>query len=204
MSSVQELEELKKRLGIVQPGKKVDTAKAPDLDEDIDKEPSKAATIPVNINKSQKQSVSDNFDLKTNNVRDQDPFGIGIPLSELIPTSNQLRRRMILESYLMRFVDYDMIVSSSPGTALYEGQEYSLNDLSGTVTEDGENFKVIIDMVSQIITPKGKGLLVKVSIFVGDNKIDETIIGGKNQDEIKAQIKILLERARIKYKQMKG
>jgi len=97
-----------------------------------------------------------------------------------------------------------MIVSSSPGTALYEGQEYTLNDLSGTITEDGENFKASIDMVSPLITAKGKGILVKVSIFAGDKKIDETIIGGKNQDEIKAQIKILLERARIKYKQLKG
>jgi len=192
MAGLPELEELKRRLGIIPPGKSSSDQKTSNIDVDINED--RDMSVPV----SDMRKTAANID------RDQDPFGIGIPLSELIPTSNQLRRRMILESYLMRFVDYDMVVSSSPGTALYEGQEYTLNDLSGTITEDGENFKATVDMVSPIITPKGKGLLVKVSIFANGKKIDETIIGGKNQDEIKMQIKILLERARIKYRQMQG
>jgi len=188
MSSVQELEELKKRLGISRADKKDEGAKEPDIANNLEDRTGRHDTS--------KQTYT--------GIRDEDTLGVGVPLRELIPLSEQIRRKMVMENYIMRFVDFDMIVNSSAGTALYEGQEYSLNDLSGAITEEGENFKASIDMVSPIITPKGKGLLVKVSILANGKKIDETIIGGKNQDEIKAQIKILLERARIKYKQMKG
>jgi len=192
MSSIQELEELKKRLGIIQAN-----------NENKDNEPNK---IDQTIKDGQNVDTVDTIDVKNKKVnnKNEDPFDLGIPLSELIPSAAKIRRKLLLENYIMSHVDFDQIVSGTAGTALYEGQEYTLNDLTGVITTEGEDFKATIDMVSPIITPKGKGLLVKISILVKNKKIDETIIGGKNQDEIKTQIKILLERAKIKFKQNNG
>lgn len=196
-----ELEELKRRLGLIESSgveETKDTPPPPVTDQSIEQDETLATgpETPVSTPHTEaRESIA-----RQRRARSM----LRVSIRDVIRTAEDYRRQSLLDAMLLSSINIQDILGSGGGQPIFAGQEFYADDLLETPGLSVGDLRAVINHVTWVSDGKSRAMMIVVS-FVYKNKIlDETVITAKNSDEAKTTLKILLQRLAQKIKSVEG